>query len=267
MNLSSGGGEERWGASGRISHMRTPRHTPALATLLGLSLTITSGLSVGATPLRAQDHGRDHGQDRAQEVVAREAVAAAAERYTRFSSLCADFDQTLFAGVLGRDTRSAGRLCQKRPNLFEMDFSEPAGDRIVVDGEHVWVWYRSINPETVIRIPLDPTRGGSFDFYREFLSDPLEKYDISGGSTEEIDGVSTVRVDLVPREPRGYVGALVWIDPDTDLIRRISIEEENGNVRTVTLRDVQLDSTIPDGTFRFEVPEGVSVANPRGGLR
>jgi outer membrane lipoprotein-sorting protein len=200
----------------------------------------------------------------AQQAAAREAVAAAAERYTEFSSLCADFEQSLVAGVLGRETRSAGRLCQQSPDLFEMAFSEPEGDRIVVDGRHVWIWYRSINPETVLRIPLDPARGGAFDFYREFLSDPLERYEISGGSTEEIVGVETVRVDLVPLEPRGYVGAQAWIDPETSLIRRISIEEENGNVRTVTLTNVRLDPVVPSGSFVFEVPEGVSIADPRG---
>jgi outer membrane lipoprotein-sorting protein len=226
--------------------MTTHRFRPALAALFAVAL------ATDAAPVAAQD------------ATAREAVAAAAERYTHFSSLCAEFEQSLFAGVLGRENRSQGRLCQRSPNLFEMAFSDPEGDRIVVDGRHIWVWYRSINPETVLRIPLDPTRGGAFDFYREFLSDPLERYEISGGSTEEIDGVATVRVDLVPREPRGYVGALAWIDPETDLIRRISIEEENGNVRTVTLRNVRLDPTIPAGSFVFEVPEGVSIADARG---
>jgi outer membrane lipoprotein-sorting protein len=222
--------------------------------------TVLLAVAVGASAAAFAGPPRLH----AQEAVAREAVAAAAERYTEFSSLCADFEQTLVAGVLGRETQSAGRLCQESPNLFEMAFSDPDGDRIVVDGRHVWVWYRSINPETVIRIPLDPARGGAFDFYREFLSEPLERYEISGGSTEEIAGVPTVRVDLEPRQPRGYVGARVWIDPGTDLIRRIAIEEENGNVRTVTLRNVRLDPTVPVGAFVFEVPAGVSIADPRG---
>lgn len=226
--------------------MTMHRFRPAPIALLAVAL------ATGATPAVAQDS------------VAREAVAAAAERYTEFSSMCADFDQSLFAGVLGRETRSAGRLCQQSPNLFEMAFSEPEGDRIVVDGQHVWVWYQSINPETVVRIPLDPTRGAAFDFYREFLSDPVTRYEITGGSIEEIEGVATVRVDLVPREPRGYVGALAWIDPETDLIRRISIEEESGNVRTVTLQNVQLDPTIPAGSFVFDLPEGVSIADARG---
>jgi len=200
----------------------------------------------------------------AQTADARASVAAAAERYTEFSSLCADFDQEIFTPVLDRRRTAAGRLCQARPNLFEMDFTDPEGDRIVVDGEDVWVWYRSINPETVLRIPLDPSRGG-FDFYREFLEDPLNKYDITGGAIEEVEGVRTVRAELEPREPRGYLGATVWIDPGTALIRRISIREENGNVRTVTLTEVDLDPSVPEGTFHFAVPEGVSVTGPRGG--
>ena len=92
-------------------------------------------------------------------------VAAAADRYAGMRGLCASFDQTLVAGVLGREARSAGRLCQQRPDRFAMEFSDPEGDRIVVDGTHAWVWYRSINPETVLRLPVERDRGG-FDFYR-----------------------------------------------------------------------------------------------------
>ncbi len=233
--------------------MRSPLRTPTPAAVATLALAV---LSTGTPPEAV----------RAQQAEASAAIAAAADRYTEISALCADFDQSLVSGVLGRETRSSGRLCQARPNLFEMDFSDPEGDRIVIDGEHVWVWYRSINPETVLRVALDPTRGG-FDFYREFLSDPLRKYEVSGGDEELIDGVATVRVSLDPREPRGYEGAEVWIDPATDLIRRIEIREENGNVRTVTLSRIDLAPTIPDDTFVFEVPEGVSVAGPRGGAR
>ncbi len=257
--------EERRRPDGRTSRMARHRIVPDAAALsaafpsrvVGGAWATALAVLVSAAPLLAQAAAADP-------PAAREAVAAAAQRYTQFSSLCADFRQSLVAGVLGRETRSAGRLCQRSPNLFEMAFSEPAGDRIVVDGRHVWVWNRSINPETVIRLPLDPTRGGAFDFYREFLSDPLERYEISGGSTEEIGGVATVVVELVPRESRGYVGATAWIDPETDLIRRISIEEESGNVRTVTLHDLRLDPAIPAGTFVFEVPEGVSIVDPRG---
>jgi outer membrane lipoprotein-sorting protein len=144
-----------------------------------------------------------------------------------------------------------------------MEFSDPAGDRIVVDGTHAWVWYRSINPETVLRLPVERDRGG-FDFYREFLANPLEKYEISGGGREEVGGVSTVRVELVPRAELGYVGAVVWIDPTTSLVRRISIEERNGNTRTLTLADIRIDPAISPGTFTFDVPAGVQVTGPGG---
>lgn len=190
-------------------------------------------------------------------------VAAAAERYAEMRGLCASFDQILVSQVLGRETRSAGTLCQERPARFAMEFSDPEGDRIVVDGTHAWVWYRSINPETVLRLPVERDRGG-FDFYREFLASPLEKYDISGGAREEVGGVSTVRVNLDPRDDLGYVGAVVWIDPASSLVRRISIEERNGNTRMLTLGDIRIDPDIAPATFVFDVPAGVQVTGPGG---
>jgi outer membrane lipoprotein-sorting protein len=182
----------------------------------------------------------------------------AAERYAGVDAVCARFSQLLEVVLLDQENRGEGELCQARPNLFSMRFSDPPGDAVVADGEHFWVYYRSINPEQVLRLPVDPARGG-LDFYREFLESPREKYDATIEGTEVVTGRETIRLALEPRSNRGYRNARVWIDPERDEIRRVEVTEENGSIRTVTLEDIRMDPDVSAGTFRFQVPDGVSV--------
>ena len=93
----------------------------------------------------------------------------AGARYEEVNSFCAEFQQVLSVPLLDETTRSQGSLCQERPNLFAMRFSDPEGDLLVADGECFWVYYPSSDPRQVIQFEMD-SRPGGVDFHREFLS-------------------------------------------------------------------------------------------------
>jgi outer membrane lipoprotein-sorting protein len=194
-------------------------------------------------------------------------LEAAAARYSAAGGLCSDFVQELDNPLLGESRTSRGRLCQLRPNLFRMDFTDPAGDQVVSDGEHFYLHYPSMNPGQVIRTPLDPSRGG-LDFFREFLGDPATKYTVDSEGEEEVAGHPVLHLHLTPRRQGGIREARVWVDPSRELIRRVAVTEANGVRRTVTLLNPILDPPIAPADFEFELPEGahvVDVAAPGGG--
>lgn len=219
----------------------SPWRRPAVSGALGAALLALSA----AAPVRGQDR-------------AAQALQAASARYQEIQTLCADFQQVLTVTLLGEEKASRGALCQRRPNLFFMRFSEPAGDEVVADGTWFWVYYPSMNPGQVIRLPLDPARGG-LDFYREFLESPGEKYDATLEGEEAVTGRRTLRIALRPRAPRGYREARVWIDPVEGMIRRVEIREDNGTIRLLTLDRIRVDPPVEAGAFTFRVPEGVRV--------
>jgi outer membrane lipoprotein carrier protein len=194
------------------------------------------------------------------EGTALQVLEAASARFADVESLCADFVQEIRVPLLGEERTTRGRLCQERPNLFRMDFTDPDGDQVVADGESFWLYYPSMSPGQVVRLPVDPERGG-MDFYREFLEDPAGTYDIGAGVAETVDGVRTLRVELTPRGDRGYQRAAVWIDHESRLIRRVELEEENGSVRRITLSRTELDPSLAPDHFRFEPPPGVQVVS------
>lgn len=189
------------------------------------------------------------------------ALEGAAERYREVSAMCADFEQVIEVRLVRRTVESEGRVCQQRPNLFSMRFTDPEGDMVISDGDHFWVYYPSIDEEQVTRRPAAETPG-RHDFFREFLEDPASKYTAGDGGTEQVNGRDCRIVSLTPQAGASYLGARLWLDARNHVIRRLELHEQSGNVRTVTLSNVDLTSVPDPGLFTFEVPEGARVRGP-----
>lgn len=198
------------------------------------------------------------GAGAAQEDPSVELMAEAAARYEATSALCADFVQTLSVPLLREERTGRGRLCQAQPDLFAMRFTEPEGDRIVADGEWLWVYQPSIDDKVVLRRAMVSGAGG-YDIHREFLHDPASKYDATYQGEDQVGGHPTHRIRLVPRRPASYRAAVIWIDRGSLALRRIRIEDENQSVRTVTLEGIEVGRPVPGGWFVFDRPSGVQV--------
>jgi len=188
-------------------------------------------------------------------------LARAAERYEGVGGLCADFEQVRIVPLLDQRTTSRGRLCQRPPGYFLMDFREPEGDRVVADGTYLWTYFPSVDPGQVTRAELGG-RGGSgrtFDFHDEFLRDPARRFEATYQGREKVDGRSTHVLALRPRRPSGYDRARVWLDVEEGLIRRVELVEENGSIRRITLSSIELGVELDPERFHFTPPEGVQV--------
>jgi outer membrane lipoprotein-sorting protein len=182
----------------------------------------------------------------------------ASEVYRGLDGFCADFRQELRVQLLRQTTRSRGELCQRPPGRFEMRFTDPEGDRIVADGTHIWIYFPSTDPGQVFRTRLAAAEG-RFDFHREFLSEPAERYRAAHEGVEDVDGRRTHRILLEPRDPSPYVQVRVWIDAEDHLLRRLEIHEEGETVRLLELTNLRLDPVLRAERFVFEPPEGVRV--------
>ena len=207
-----------------------------------------AALALGAVPATASG----------QATSALPILEAASARYEGAATVCADFSQALRVPLLNQENHGKGKICQAQPDRFAMRFDDPAGDAVVMDGTYVWIYYKSADPMTVLRLPVAEAPGG-FDIYREFLDAPAEKYHITYVGPERIDGHETHRIMLVPRATTSYTAAEVWIDRDDHLLRRVKIEEENESVRTLDLSGISLGAKVPDGWFTFTPPPGAQI--------
>lgn len=199
------------------------------------------------------DPARATAQDRGLAV-----LHEAGGRYAGVETLCADFTQHLSVPLLGSERTGTGRLCQSRPNLFAMRFTDPEGDLVVVDGEFTWVYFPSNDVKSVLRASAERAAGGR-DFHREFLEEPEAKYDVVYEAPEVLAGRPTHRLRLRPKLPASYRAAVLWIDEGAPVLRQLRLEEENGSIRTITLANVEFDAAPDDGWFHFTPPDGALV--------
>jgi len=234
-----------------MSQLMFPRTVRAAATPVFLAAAATLILLATARPAVAQEDG------------ALGTMEGAARHYREVRAMCADFEQVIEVRLLGRTIESAGRICQQRPNLFSMRFTEPQGDLVVSDGRFFWAYYPSMDDEQVMRYPVADSPG-RHDFFREFLKDPAAKYAASDSGTESVAGHECHVVNLTPTATASYRRARLWVDARSHLVRRLELHEESGNIRTVTLHNEDLAPVIDPALFTFQPPAGARVLGPPG---
>lgn len=192
------------------------------------------------------------------DVASAEAILVRAERaYDAVRTLRADFLQDLAVPLLESTQRSRGEIFHRKPDRFLMRFSDPAGDIVVADGQYLWLYYPSNDPRQVMRTSMG--HAGRIDLQREFLSNPTERFDATLVGSEVIAGRPAKVLDLVPRTPSPYRQVRIWIDDQDALARRFRITENNDAVRTVELRNLQVNTSLPADLFSFTPPAGAEI--------
>ncbi|MGH2601541.1 MAG: outer membrane lipoprotein chaperone LolA, partial [Dehalococcoidia bacterium] len=170
--------------------------------------------------------------------------------------------QVVVNPMIGTPDTTRGRLHLMRPNHFAMRFTDPTGDRIVADGRHLWLYTPSTTPGQVLRTAIPETGTTGPNLIGQFVERPSERYTaryLRGDSLET--GWADV-VALAPREKDApYEQAVIWVDRDDGLVRRIEIVETGGQRRVVMLRRVRVNQGVPQREFSFSPPKGVRIVD------
>ncbi len=155
----------------------------------------------GPAPAAQSAAGSDAAGSNADSAAAEKVLKQAADAYARVRSLQADFVQKLDNPLLGSTTTSRGTIYQRRPDRFLMRFSDPKGDLVVADGQSLWVYYPSVDPDQVMR---SRGRAGAMDLQAQFLGDPLARFTPTLEGTEPVGGRPATVLKLDPRVDTGY---------------------------------------------------------------
>lgn len=186
----------------------------------------------------------------------------ASQAYQTIRTLSAEFTQVVHNPMLGAPDTTRGKLYQMRPNHFAMRFTDPKGDRVVADGRHLWLYTPSTTPGQVIRSAIPRTGTTGPNLIGQFVERPRERYRARYLRADSLpDGIADV-VALVPRETDlPYEQAVLWIDRDDGLVRRLEIVESSGQRRTVVLRRIAVNGGVPSREFTFAPPAGSRVVD------
>ena len=188
-------------------------------------------------------------------------AARAGRTYRALTSIRATFHQSIEDRMIGTQ-ESRGELVQAGSAQLAMRFTDPAGDAIMLDGTYVWVYTPSTTPGQVIRmtIPTDPVYGPNV--LARILDKPAERYETTLLRTDVLDGRP---VDVVEFMPNGgdplFRRAVIWLDRETFLPRRLELDELTRVRRTLTLSRIRTNTPVNRKEFAFDVPAGVRVVD------
>jgi outer membrane lipoprotein carrier protein len=191
----------------------------------------------------------------------------AAALYTS-GSLRADFTQTIRNPITLTDVTSAGTYLQRRAGVFSVNFSRPAGDRIVSDGRTMWVYVPSATPGQVLKLSVGATTPGGIDLVGQFFSSPSRRWTVTDGGSVTLAGATARRVNLAPRSTdSGIRSAAIWLDPATAAMRQLEITEPSGLVRVLQFPRIVRGAAMAASAFTFTPPQGVTVVDQAALMR
>jgi outer membrane lipoprotein carrier protein len=191
----------------------------------------------------------------------------AVQRHGALRTLRASFVQTITNPLTGSNVTARGELQQQPPRYLSVVFTQPRGDRIVADGQSLWVQLPSALPDQVMRLPLGaggPGLGG-VDLLGQFFENPRAKYAVTAVGPARVDGRAMFALVLTPKDGEGlFAKATIWLDDATGYLRQFETTDANGVVRRVRIVKFAPNGRIDDGVFRFVPPKGAKIIERPG---
>lgn len=231
----------------------------ALAPLgAGVVATAAFSAAVGTASAQSAPRGAARPADAGADSAALALVERAAVAYGSARTLRASFVQTLLTPRSGDVQTARGEFLQRGASQFAFAFTEPAGDRIIADGEVIWLYLPSMAPGQVLKLPR--AAGAGLDLASSLLHSPRERYSVRALADTAVEGQTLRRLTLTPRtQDAPFRTAELWIEPEDALVRRLVVAEPLGLVRTIDFTRIRVGGVIPDAAFVFTPPEGVRV--------
>jgi outer membrane lipoprotein-sorting protein len=155
------------------------------------------------------------------------------------------------------------QIMYKKPNMMKtLSVVEGKEVESVSDGEFAWGYDAETNTVTKMKLPDEPLIKDS-DFV-SIIGNFMNESDVSMLGVEEVDGRYAYVLEARPRAEENELELVsrtkIWVDRETWIILRCNTYNNKGNLTTETeIRDLKVNTGIPDSEFKFEIPDGAEV--------
>jgi len=152
----------------------------------------------------------------------------------------------------------SGEFWLKKPGKMRWEYRHPEGQIFVADGKETFFFVPQDNQVTVQSFTAEELQStplkfllGSGDYRESFFIAPESEFIM------ESDGTQIIR--LTPKNETEYSFLVLQIDKESSDLRRLTIQEQNGNTMEYLFTGLKTDVKVNDDTFLFEIPEGAEV--------
>lgn len=186
---------------------------------------------------------------------ANEVLSQLQQKFNTVSDLAADFKQSGSSSEIKGGL--SGKFFYKKKDQFRIELKSLT---IACDGKVTWNY--NIKAKKYIVNNFDSNDPANLSLNR-FVYDYPPKCKVSLAGTEKIGSGECVIIELVPKKGElNFKKARLWKD-ESNLIRKISVDDTNGTNFTVELSNVKLNQKLPDSKFTMVPPEGSKVIDLR----
>ncbi len=177
-----------------------------------------------------------------------------------------DYSYTMYMAIYlngEKNLENEIQVMYKKPNMMKsLEIVDGKKVESVSDGEFAWSYDAETNTVTKMKLPDQPLITDN-DFV-SIIGNYMNESDISMLGVEEVDGRSAYVLEARPRTEENESGLAsrtkVWVDRDTWMILKYNMYNNKGNLTTETeIRDLKVNTGIPDSEFKFEIPDGAKV--------
>ncbi len=159
-----------------------------------------------------------------------------------------------------------GTVRSLKPNMLRVDFTSPKTQKVVSDGERMWIYIPSLN--VVAEQDLKEDKTTTFSTTSAVgLRRLFNKYHYKFAGKEQPklmeDGKKYYTLELKQKESRsGYKTLNLWITEDY-MITRAEGETASGKYVVIEFSNIDTNTKLSKGMFKFEIPANArTIKNP-----
>ncbi len=179
------------------------------------------------------------------------------DRYEMIDDASASFTKHVKLGFSDIEQTYAGTIVIKKPKMVRL---ESENETIVTDGVTVWM-YSPVNNQVIVDKYKENQNSVSPE---NFLLNVPQNYYATLLSEAKEKGELTATIKLVPKDDRSFIKSVkIVVEEKTWDVRTITIDDVNDTETSYTVKDLKLNTGIPDKTFRYTPPPGVEVVDLR----
>ena len=187
---------------------------------------------------------------------AQAADEAAVQRLTQLlnqaQTITARFSQLTLDGSGTQLQETAGQLALKRPGLFRWHTDEPMEQLLVSNGEKVWLYDPDLEQVTIQTLDQRLTHTPALLLSGD-VSKISENFEIS-----HKEGGSVVDFTLKPKAKDSLFDSL-RLSFRSGVLNDMQLIDSIGQRTNILFLNVQMNQSLDDGQFSFDIPEGADV--------
>ena len=154
---------------------------------------------------------------------------------------------------------------QKSKQKLRIDYTKPSKDVLAVDGDN-FVFYQPRIKQAFKGMASKYSKGkqgGLAQVITIALDGSLKsasgKYNIGFVKDEMVEGVMTSVLRLTPKSNDQFTSFDIWVNQQSGFPVRFSGTERNGDQTMVTLKNLQLNTNVPNNAFALDLPSGTKI--------